>query len=79
MTINQTNRNAGDVNNVAGVDPMVPILTGWLAGAVLKDAGSLMKLFTVKVNPPASFDVTFASGLVLRVSVSEVAKAKEVT
>lgn len=55
------------------VDPMVPILTGWLFGCVTNRAGECMKVEEAVVDPPDAFVVKFASGLQLRVRVHEVA------
>jgi hypothetical protein len=50
---------------------MTGILTGWLLGALMSRGGDCMKIAGTEAAPPAAFVVTFASGLRLRVAVSE--------
>jgi hypothetical protein len=57
------------------MNPMVPMLTGWLVGSVDKAStrqGGVMKIVLIEPDGLDSFIVEFASGLVVRVQVSEV-------
>jgi hypothetical protein len=62
------------------MEPMVPLLTGWLLGALDKDGRDAMKIVECVALPPDRFQVTFASGLVLEVvvAVAPERKMKEV-
>ncbi len=51
--------------------PMVPLVTGFLAGTMSTDGREAMKIVTVRPGGIDAFDIEFASGLVLRVTVAE--------
>lgn len=52
-------------------EPMIPLLTGWLLGAVARDGDKIMRIDSVAIDPPNCFTVKFASGLELEVMVSK--------
>ncbi len=54
------------------LDPMVPLVTGWLCSTALKCSVSVLKVTGVELAPPDAFVLAFASGLRLRVKVEEV-------
>jgi len=58
------------------MNPMVPYLTGWLAGNVTGKAAEVMKIVEMEPQPPDAFLVKLESGLMLRVKVSEVPKLR---
>jgi hypothetical protein len=58
------------------MNPMIPFLTGWLAGCVGNDAGKCMKVMGVEPTPPDGFLVKFESGLEVKVKVEAVPKMR---
>lgn len=51
------------------MNPMVPFLTGWLAGLLLRDGKEAMKILCLDRVDNQTLAVAFASGLVVRVKV----------
>lgn len=49
------------------MDPMIPLMTGWLAGVTMREAGDGFRAMKVEAEPPDCFVITFASGLRIRV------------
>lgn len=43
------------------VNPMVPLLTGWLLSSVIKEGRDSMKIVAVEAMSSQGFEITFAS------------------
>lgn len=60
------------------MNPMVPFLTGFLLSSLSLRGSDAMKIVGITPLPPDAFDVAFASGLVVRVTIAEkAAESKE--
>ena len=54
------------------MNPMIPFITGSLCGSLLVKGQTYMKIVGVEPAEANSFQVTFSSGLVLCVTVTEI-------
>lgn len=54
------------------MDSMIPLLTGWLVGSLVRDGKTCMKIVSVVPDAPDGVIVEFAGGLRLQVRIWEI-------
>jgi hypothetical protein len=52
------------------MNAMVPLVTGWVMGVFVRETKEIMKVIKIQQHGVDAFEITFASGTVVRVDVS---------